>query len=226
MAVQCWTDAGGARSVARMHNLRRSRNIAFATLVGSIGLGVGLAFERPPDDGALWKDLVIGITACVGLLALPMFLVLSHLRMRARRVERGAGLVAKWEVPASEWQRFLRQELARAGELPENRVTVRPESETGSVRVIVSTTGLLVDDDFHQFAKSKWEDVSEPLWIDGAPPCLQWHFCVEGEYGPSEWTVRVPVAQGAERDAKRVLAHFCTTNVAPPAAPTRPKYPY
>ena len=193
-----------------MRNLRRDRNRALALLLGSTSAGVLMVLERPSGGGFRWEDVGVGIAACVALLSVPLVLTVGLLHARYRRTLRGDRLLARWTVSPSEWKQFMEAEASRDSDLTVNSIAVRPESLLAGVPIVIGAKGLIVDDDYNEFAKGRNEHFYGPRLLNGQPARLEWQFEVSGEEGSSHWTVRIPIPSGAEADANRVVEHFAS----------------
>jgi hypothetical protein len=124
---------------------------------------------------------------------------------RYDRLRAGKGIVARWTVEQSVWQRFLALDATFSDQNP---IAADYVAHGGPVEVIFASEGLLVDDDFHTISKRDSVPYGGPFWHAGPPALLVFSFSVPCEVGTNDWSLRVPVPPEAVAEGRRVYEHF------------------
>jgi hypothetical protein len=193
-----------------MRNPRRSRDIALGILFGGAATLIATrAIVEPAAEGTGHVLLVIAVSAMtLAAIALPIFELESR---RLERLRRGEDVIARWRVSREEWERFVAQEPARDAVegARVNIITGPVRGNADGVDVVVGTTGVIVNDEFHSMPHVSLKRTCGPFWIDGSPPCLEFRVSAHTTVDvASEWALRFPIAAGAEADAQRVVAFY------------------
>ncbi|HEV7731103.1 MAG TPA: hypothetical protein VGR62_03030 [Candidatus Binatia bacterium] len=149
-----------------MRNPRRSRNLAWLTVVASVA-AIWIAFRMPDAGQGFTVQSVLGIG---GICVLPFAFVLAIMRTaEARRyvsLARGKGLVARWTVSPTEWIAFVAGNAALDAERGgANLIDLHGTSATNGVDVVVTRDAISVGGDFHPFERNVAITIG-PDWVE------------------------------------------------------------
>lgn len=194
--------------------------------------------RRPLRKAVLWFGLALAGAAMAGL-ALPLgtaeggaaaavagiasallipfgvvYGVLSLLSaLGEARLRRGAGVLARWQLPAREWEAFRLFDARRGKADPRLLNDYTPGAAEGrSVEVLFGQRQVIVDGSYHPLRRWAVPELRGVGWLqpEGAPECLEFTIAYpRGRHGGVvTLALRVPVARAARDDAVRVFRHF------------------
>jgi hypothetical protein len=72
---------------------------------------------------------------------------------------------------------------------------------------VISARGLLLNGVFHEWM-AKGASLDSVVWKKGKPPCLEFSYTYPGQRNRATSTVYVPVPEGREEEARRVVSYF------------------
>lgn len=189
-----------------------ARNLACLIFLCAMAAATG-AFMMPDAGTGLTLQAVLGIS---GILVAPVALVFTLIKAvdawQMRGLLQGQGIIARWRVDAGSWRAFVQNE-ERLDQQPDRRSNLLSYRELpvgNGVEVIVGKSALLVGGEFHVLRKRGFANLYGPHWLPGSPSCIQFDLTafVTGGTHAMRWVLRVPVAVGAEDQARRVIAHY------------------
>jgi hypothetical protein len=223
-----------------MRNPARQRNLAIAWMLISlafVGLGVWVhgRWGKPGQAaaGAIWT--------LAGFAAVTFFIlawIAQVETMRYRRLLRGADELARWRVSESEWRAFVAlAERFNATVQPGVAgwtVEGKDDPGPGGVEVIFGRASVAVGDDFETLPERGSIEVWGPAWVEGPPAFLEFGMRMPAaDDTTTTRAIRVPVAAGAEAEARAVMNYYQRRGRAPvtgkplvsslPAGPARPR---
>ncbi|HEX8223245.1 MAG TPA: hypothetical protein VF605_05465 [Allosphingosinicella sp.] len=194
------------------------RNPARKALYCLLALAAGAALirfgavrlERIEEDGPGVAAIALGfVLAPFGF----FFLVQSLFAIRGRALLlAGHRVIARWRVPAAEWDRFRGLDGRRSAEDFDlgNDLWIRRRTPPEGIEVIAGETSVLVDGSYHALRPGGIPDLREVRWLSGSPDCLEFALLYpRGRYVRTvPMTLRVPVPLPARAAAQTVLAHY------------------
>jgi hypothetical protein len=205
-----------------VRNPRRIRNIsAVVTLAGFAWLGGVLALCNylPPSTEMTAVKVIAIFVACVGstvgMLGAGSMLDAFVQTRRYERFIKGEDEIGRWTVDPAGWGAFFdfNAAMSKYDDESHRAVSANP-SETG-VEVVFSREAFMVGGDFHSLPRSGFVKISCPDWVDVSGPAAEWLAGVlefpcmaMTPRAFTRWTLRVPVAVGAEEQARAVYEHF------------------
>jgi hypothetical protein len=166
-------------------------------------------------------ETVSGIAIALGLLgSIVFFLMLFNFVWGVRvfnAIKRGENMVARWTVPADEFDRFRANEAGHAANGHPNDYKPPRSTPPGGVEVIFAKDGMVIGDTFFGLATSGLSHIRQAGIVPGDPLCLGFQTAMttgrqQSSGTPSFSTVlgllRIPVANAAHPEAKAVLDHY------------------
>lgn len=146
-----------------------------------------------------------------------MGLLASLAALGEARLRRGIGVLARWQVPAGEWEAFRAFDTRRQAEHVHllGHYTPRP-AQGRAVEVVFGHRQVIVDESYHPLSRFALPEITWLAWHEpadapaNAPECLEFGVLYPGgRYGGARrMAVRVPVARAARQDGVRVWHHF------------------
>ncbi|MBX9702352.1 MAG: hypothetical protein K2X74_23140, partial [Acetobacteraceae bacterium] len=128
------------------------------------------------------------------------------------RLRRGQGVIARWTVPAPEWEVFRAFAARRAAAGPGLADDVAPAPATGpEVEIRFGRRQVLVHDSYHPLRRFGLPELGWVGWQQPADAPEALEFGVRyprGESGTVGVVVRVPVPRAAREDGIRIYHHF------------------
>lgn len=183
-----------------------------------LGAGIVLIYlggTRWDGSGESWFGLVLMLAGLLSVAFGVVYLVMAALYARGRaKLLAGRGLVARWHVPAGEWERFvtidrLRRETDSAFA---NDFNAARQASDGGVDILVGRTGVAIGDYYQTLRRGGLPGLVALYWLPppADPQCLEFHARYpRGRFGGSvPICIRFPIARGAEADARRVYDQF------------------
>jgi hypothetical protein len=188
---------------------RRARNISFAlSLIGVACIAAAWLLDKFKHPSWITPGLAgCGINLTIIGLAFAIWGAIDTRRMR--RLREGIDVLAKWTVKPADWQAFLDLN-ARLNTIKGNKLCVvaaRLDPNSDGVEVIAGKSAILIGEDFHALPLRGIVFIAGPYWHDGPPGCLEFILTSTGR-NTSTWSLRIPVAKGAEGDARLVYDHY------------------
>jgi len=199
-----------------MTNPRRTRIIAIvSTLLGLVG--VALANEYAIETDSWWSAVgVVGAT--VAFFGICYIIYAQIETVRYNRLVRGEDALVEWLVDPHRWRDFLKlnDQLNRQpdGLYCDIRDKKRDRLRDEGIKVVIGKGALMVDGDFHSLPVGGVASIYGPWLCDGPPPYLEFQRHVSDDT-PRTWAIRIPVAAGAEGDARRVYDYYHSGRPAP-----------
>lgn len=166
---------------------------------------------------AIWLVPVLGVGGLkVALISGAVAATAAYYARRCDSLRAGEERIARWTIDPQRWHAYLElnERLnATVGQLP---CRIDPKWQRGAegVEFIAGREALLFGDEFHWLPAPGPDKVSAVGWIEGPPPCLEFIITMHAKY-VTTFSLRVPIAAGAESDAMGVLEHF-RTRIPPP----------
>ena len=196
-----------------MRNPVKNRNAATGWLAAFAGLASVMSLLRAPGPAHGWPDVVMVFAvsfAGFALFAIPFYQLEAS---RYHRLMRGEDVIARWTVSERDWKHFVMDEPARnsAKGADANIIELNPKMTAQGVDVVIGKNAIIVGGDFHSLPRAGLSRIYGPSWLNGSPPCLE--FIVSSPNTreiTSAWTLRFPVAQGAQSQAAAVQHHYQT----------------
>ena len=203
-----------------MRNPARWRDIGLlACLLGA--LAVAAAFMLPPamaGDGMRAALFAIGIS---GVLFGGAAAFWGRQAARAKAVlDRGEDVIARWRIDAATWRAFLEADQHvrdGVGWLP-NELSATDEIPAEGLEIVIGRDAIDVGGSVHVLPRHGAPEVlaAELSEGRGRPDSIELHLRYPGggagasgmQRGPTNTRLAFPVAPGAWRDARRVVAYF------------------
>lgn len=201
-----------------MRNPRRWRNVGLAFFAS--GIVAAAAPFLLPEAGA--GDTARGVLFICGTMAVLFgggTALFRHFDAHAHaRLRRGEQIIARWQVDAETWRKFLalNHRMAETDGIPVNMLDIPDEVPEDGLEVIVAEYGIEIGGDFHHLPRRGAPRIERAYLREGDPACIV--LVVKypgGGYGasgvprPATWlSLRFPVQPGVRHDARRVLAHY------------------
>lgn len=192
----------------------------FASLValGGALAWFGVHFHVPGGGDWVPGAMVVG----GGLLAFAcsLWLLQSLLHIRGvAKLEAGIGLVARWRVGASDWEKYRAADAARVASDPQflvNDLWIRKQTPAEGVEVIVGEKSLIVDGSYHVLRMNGLPELRSIGWLNNAatpgrpPDCIEFLLAYpRGRYGGIQYTcLRVPVPAAAFEQGRKAYDQF------------------
>ncbi|MGE3396918.1 MAG: hypothetical protein AB7H79_08460 [Sphingomonas sp.] len=203
-----------------------TRNAALSLLLGlavaALGLGyifwalasfdIGMRLGQLTPAATLPGFVAIGLGLWLALRAVLL------LRLR-NALLRGEGAIARWQVPAAEWEAWRIHDDARSASWSTLRnklpLSAAPPPMEG-VPVVIGAQAFVVGEaivplnvaGFGPFAIWQLCDVS---LVEGPSPCLEYSRYIRGHSGPEIQLVRIPVGAAGRAGAQKAVDHFNAT---------------
>jgi len=167
--------------------------VAAVTLTTTIVLNRG----RSPVDGA-WFAMVIAsffvtLFAIVGVITFHV-----HVRWIAR-LKHGDKRLAQWSLTPAEWEQFRINDKTWRDTGRSNILKLRKDAVASNIEVTIAQDALMVDDDYYHLGAMRGLQ-----WIPETPPCLEFNMVTSGKNGSVKWNIRLPMAAGADTQARAV----------------------
>lgn len=195
-----------------MRNPDRKALYCFLALLASAGLiwFGAVRLERLREDWPGVGAVILGF-AIAPFALVTLIQALFAVRGRALLLA-GRGVIARWQLPPAEWQRFRALDSRRAAEdfSLGNDLWIRKRTPPDPVEVIVGVKSALVDGSYHPLNPRGLPELRGVSWLEGPPTCLEFALRYpRGRYGGTvPMTLRIPVSASARAAAMRVFAHF------------------
>ena len=183
-----------------------------------LGAGIGLIYlgaARWDGSGESWFGFVLMLAGLLSVAFGAVYQVMALLYARGRaKLLAGRGRIARWHVPAGQWERFvtidrLRRETDSAFA---NDFNAGKQASGRGVDIHVGRTGVAIGDYYQTLRRGGLPGLVALYWLPppADPQCLEFHARYpRGRSGGSvPVCIRVPIARGAEADARRVYDHF------------------
>jgi hypothetical protein len=192
-----------------MTNPRRTRTIAIVSTILGI-VGIVLANEYAVETESWWSAVGI-VGATVAFFGICYIIYAQIETVRYNRLVQGEDMLAQWLVDPHRWRDFLKlndhlnaqPEAVHCDIRDKERDRLRDEG----IRVVIGKASLMVDGDFNSLPVGGVASLYGPWLCDGPPPYLEFQLHVSQDT-PRTWAVRVPVAAGADGDARRVVEYY------------------
>jgi hypothetical protein len=206
-----------------MRNPARRRNIALLScLTGAICIAA--AWLAPEEMLERAPRSVLGM---IGLVVAPLALMaalFTQVNVRRRnRIMRGEGVIARWRIDAQRWKDFVTIDAQYTAQDPRfrNDFSILPKPSEPEPEIIVIADAIQLDGDLHRVPRDGFPSIVQIDWLDSYPACLNFQMAHGGGEGQIHYfSLRFPIAPGAETDARRVVEHFSkkqTESAAKPA---------
>ena len=166
-------------------------------------------------------ETVSGIAIALGLLgSIVFFLMLLNFVWGVRvfnAIRRGENMVARWTVPADEFDRFRANEAGHAAIGHPNDYKPPRRTPPGGIEVIFAKDGMIIGDTYFGLATTGLSHIRQAGIVPGDPLCLGFQTAMTTGRAASSGTpsfstvlglLRIPVANAAHPEAKAVLDHY------------------
>lgn len=177
------------------------RNVWIVVALAGLAAGA-VAFSMPDGGRGFTLQVVLGL---FGMIAAPVAIVAGWMAVdavkRFDRLDRGEGVIARWTIDPPTWARFAVLNRQRQGTRRANVVHV-PDTIAQPVDIVVARDAIRIDRAYHVLDKGALDGMD---WVPGPPGTMELNFSVPGKSGRSTWSMRFPVARGAEAMAQRVF---------------------
>lgn len=177
---------------------RRTASTVVAA-IGAVALATTIVVNRgrSPIDGA-WFAIVIASSFVILFAIVGIITYHVHVRWIAR-LNRGHRRLAQWTLSAAEWEQFRTNDKAWRDTGRPNSLKLRKDGTASNVAVIIAQDALMVDDDFYHLGTLRGLQ-----WIPETPPSLEYNMVTVTKNGSVKWNIRLPVAAGADAQARAV----------------------
>jgi hypothetical protein len=203
-----------------MRNPERWRNLALAGFL--VGLVLGYAAFALPEgsagDGA--RGVMFGIALLGTIFAGPATLICHQALKRKRRLASGEGVMARWRIPAADWRAFLALDSERnaRGDRERNEFIPREEVPAQGVDITVGEDAIEIDGSQHSLPRHAAPEVLRFEFDESrvGPSVIEFDLkypgtgtTASGNLQPPRFSLlRFPVPEGAQREARAIVAHF------------------
>lgn len=202
---------------AGVRNPGRNVRICLALLAASVITLVSglLAMTSPGAETAAVFAIILGVLGCIFF-----FLVLLNFVWGMRvfnAIKRGENEIARWIVPADEFDRFRQNEKGHAASGHLNDYKPPRSTPPEGIEVIFATDGMIIGDTFFGLATTGLSHFRQAGIVPGDPLCLGFQTALISGRAASTGTptltttlglLRIPVANSAHPEAKAVLDHY------------------
>jgi hypothetical protein len=165
----------------------------------------------------IWIVPILGVFGGMTLLiGLAGAITAAHYARLHDQLRAGIDRIAGWTIDPERWHAFLELN-ERLNAVPGNticRIDSQWQRCADSVEFMAGRDALLIGDEIHPLPARGSYTVRAVAWLEGPPPCIELIITSHGKHVIT-FSLRVPVAPGAESDAMRVLEHF-RTRISPP----------
>ena len=171
-----------------------------ASLAGWAMLGLAVLL---PDGLPTWVAPTCGIVGLNVGLIFGVLALQTHGEARTLdRMRRGEGVLARWTVDPARWALFLEhaRQLAAERGARGSMLALPATPPAIGYQVTVSEDAIRVEEEFAPMRRDAM------VYVAGA--VLEFRQLVQVGKRMDWWTYRLPIAEGAERDAERVAAHY------------------
>ena len=186
-------------AAVRAPHRTRNRQLA-VSLVGWAMLGIAVLL---PDGLPMWVAPTCAVVGFHVGLILAVLALQTHAEARTLdRMRRGEGVLATWTVDPARWALFVEhaRQLAAAPGARGSMLALPATPPASGYAVTVSEDAIRVEEEFAPMRRDAM------VYVAGA--VLEFRQLVQVGRSMAWWTYRVPIAEGAERDAERVAAHY------------------
>lgn len=195
--------------------MRDPARMALYCLLALVG-AMALIWFGADRQGRVGEEMSSFVPLFLGFAVAPFavaILIQALFATRGRaRLRRGEGVIARWRIFPSEWERFRELDRRRSaeGSALGNDMRIRKAVPLEPVEVIVGEKSALVDGSYHSLSPRGVPELRGVGLIEGPPACLEFSLLhPRGRYGGTvPTTLRVPVPASARADARRVVAHY------------------
>jgi hypothetical protein len=199
-----------------MTNPRRTRLIAIvSTILGLVG--IALANEYATETESWWSAAGI-VGATVAFFGVCYIIYAQLEAVRYNRLMRGEDRLAEWLVDPHRWRDFLKLNdqlnTQPDGVYCDIRDRNRDRLREEGIKVVIGKAALMVDGEFHSLPVGGVASVYGPWLYDGPPPYLEFQRHMSDDT-PRTWAIRIPVAAGADSDARMVCEYYHSGRPAP-----------
>ncbi|MEY4880194.1 MAG: hypothetical protein RJB62_1663 [Pseudomonadota bacterium] len=200
-----------------VRNLRRNVLISFALFLlffTWLIAGIVVMVWTGRESAFTALGIALGI---IGSLIFFLFTINFVWGMRVfGAIRRGENVVARWIVPAEEFDRFRANEAGQIAQGYANDYKVPRQTPHEGVEVIVAADGVIVGDTYFGLATTGMAHITQVGIVPGDPLCLGFETSVvtgrASSGGASFQTVhgllRFPVANSAHGEARKALDHY------------------
>lgn len=194
-----------------MRNPLRKAGFCLAVGLPAAG-GLVLATHEYDRLGETARTIIGVICLPVAVLSFVILLMCLFAALGHARLMGGKGVIARWHVTASEWDRFRAFDAIRSAQDATlfNELGIRERTPAEGVEVVVGRRQLIVDGSYH--ALIGMPSLSAVYWLPAPaePECLEFALVYpRGRYGGT-WRVslRVPVPAASREAGVRLYWHY------------------
>ena len=183
--------------------------VILIAIAGFAAIGISLAIDDAGEDSTLQIALMMG-----GMMVAPISAIggiYLYFSVRSfERLDRGEGLLGRWEIEPEIWRRFAELDSGLTAALqPEWRVNPIdvPATIDAPVEIVVSTEALRVGDAYFGAGKA---DLRMARFIDSSPQAIElfYYYPPTAKTSARHFCMRFPVAPEAEAQARAVVAWY------------------
>lgn len=183
--------------------------VILLAIAGFAAIAISLAMDDAGEDTTLQIVLMIG-----GMMVAPFAAVGGiYLYFSVRsfdRLDRGEGILGRWEVSPEIWRRFAELDRGLTAALqPEWRVNPIevPDTIDAPVEIVVSTEALRVGDAYFGAGKA---DLRMARFVDASPQAIElfYYYPPTAKTSARHFCMRFPVAPKAAQQGRAVVAWY------------------
>lgn len=199
-----------------MRNPGRKALLALAGLAVAITMFWLAVTERTGAEDS-WSTVTVGMGGLTLLAVCLYYAVAGALAARgSARLRAGFDVVARWQVPPADWDRFRAIGLADTGVslplLKDLHFHPRRVTPPEGVEIIAGQRGVLIDECFFAVAPGKANGLESAGWAKTSPPCIalvirNWTRTPSSST-TSRWLLLLPVPWSARTQGEQALAHY------------------
>jgi len=171
-------------------------------------------FDRAGETGLALALLVPGLA--IGVVALIWIVISARAAIGQARLMADPDPLARWHVPAADWDRFraAEREQSTLGPARHNDLSISGKARPQGVGVIAGTRAILVDGSFHWLSPRGNPTLRNLAWRATSPPTLEFelHYLRGspsiGVMSPRAAYLRIPVPEASRAQGARVVEHY------------------
>jgi hypothetical protein len=178
-------------------------------IAGFSAIGISIALDDSGEDSSLQIGLMIAGIMVAPISAVAGIFLYASVRS-FERLDRGEGVLGRWEIEPEIWRRFaeLDRGLTAALQLEwrVNPIDV-PATIEAPVEIVVSTEALRVGDAYFGAGKA---DLRMARFVDSSPQAIElfYYYPPTAKTSARHFCMRFPVAPEAEAEARAVVAWY------------------
>ncbi|MGA9581344.1 MAG: hypothetical protein WBR13_05180 [Allosphingosinicella sp.] len=149
----------------------------------------------------------------LGVSGVYLLLSGSYRALRMKSLLAGEGVIARWQVPPDVWTRFRTIGLEDTGvRIPNLRgldFIPRRTTPSAGVTIVAGDHGAIIDDCYYGFSRRGIDSLEHAGMTLTEPRCIALVIArIANETRINKWLLLLPVAPGAEDQARRAFLHY------------------